>query len=111
MLDAEPEWMPPLVETEALRGAGVPELWEAVGDHRRHLERDGGLERRRRASVEHEVVAVAVAQARRRLEEALREDDEVREVLAAVHERRLDPLTATRDISERVLGRRARDAQ
>src|SRR6185437_7862370 len=46
------EWKPPIVETEAINGTGVPELWEAVLEHRAHLEKDGGLDARRRESVE-----------------------------------------------------------
>ena len=82
----------PIVETEALRGEGVDELWEAVLDHRAFLERDGGLDARRRENIEHEVVAVAVAQARRRLDEALGGDPELQAMLDEVHARRLDPL-------------------
>jgi LAO/AO transport system kinase len=92
----------PIVETEAFRAEGITELWQAVLDHRRHLEEGGGLAERRRQSIEHEVVAVAVAQARRRLTEALEQDPELRRLLDEVHARRLDPLTATREISERV---------
>ena len=92
----------PIVETEAFRCAGIAELWEAVLEHRAHLEKDGGLDARRRESVEHEIVSVAVAQARRRLSEALARDPDLRRLLDEVHERRLDPLTATREISERV---------
>jgi LAO/AO transport system kinase len=103
-LDRDRPWKPPIVETEALRGDGVPEMWQAVLDHRAYLERDGGLERRRRRSIEHEVVGVAVALARRRLSEAVEDDPRVREVLERVHARELDPLTATREIAERVLG-------
>jgi LAO/AO transport system kinase len=104
-LDRGREWKVPIVETEALRGEGVAELWQAVLDHRAFLERDGGLERRRRRSIEHEVVAVAVAQARRRLSEAVAEDPEVQAVLDRVHARELDPLTATREIADLVLRR------
>jgi LAO/AO transport system kinase len=92
----------PIVETEAFRAEGIAELWQAVLDHRRQLEEGGGLEERRRQSIEHEVVAVAVAQARRRLSAALEQDPELRRLLDEVHARRLDPLTATREISERV---------
>ena len=101
----EREWKVPIVETEALRGEGVAGLWQAVLDHRAFQQRDGGLDRRRRRSIEHEVVAVAVAQARRRLSEAVAEDPEVRVLLDRVHARDLDPLTATREIAERVLRR------
>ena len=102
-LDRGREWKVPIVETEAMRGEGVAELWQAVLDHRAFLERDGGLEQRRRRSIEHEVVAVAVAQARRRLSEAMADDPEVRAILDRVHARELDPLTATREIGDRVL--------
>jgi len=40
MLDREREWTPPIVETEALSGRGVEALWNAVCDHRAHLEVD-----------------------------------------------------------------------
>jgi LAO/AO transport system kinase len=102
-LDRDRPWKPPIVETEAIRGEGVDQLWAAVLDHRAFLERDGGLEQRRRRSIEHEVVAVAVAQARRRLSQAVEGDAEVRRLLDRVHARELDPLTATREIAERVL--------
>jgi LAO/AO transport system kinase len=102
-LDRAREWRTPIVETEAIRGEGVPELWKAVLDHRAFLDRDGGLDARRRRSIEHEVVAVAVSQVRRRLNEAVEGDPEVRALLDRVHARELDPLTATREIAERVL--------
>jgi LAO/AO transport system kinase len=102
-LDRDREWRTPIVETEAIRGEGVSELWKAVLDHRAFLDRDGGLAARRRRSIEHEVVAVAVSQVRRRLNEAVEGDPEVRALLDRVHARELDPLTATREIAERVL--------
>jgi LAO/AO transport system kinase len=102
-LERDRAWKPPIVETEAVRGEGVADLWKAVLDHRAFLEADGGLDRRRRESVEHEIVAVAVAQARRRLAEALEDDPEVRSLLDRVHARELDPLSATQEIVERVL--------
>jgi LAO/AO transport system kinase len=103
-LDADTSRRVPIVETEAFRSEGIAELWQAVLEHREHLEKHGGLEARRREAIEHEIVAVAVSQARRRLEEALERDPELRRLLDEVHARRLDPLTATREISERVLG-------
>jgi GTPase len=102
-LDRDREWRTPIVETEAIRGEGVAEMWKAVLDHRAFLDRDGGLADRRRRSMEHEVIAVAVSQVRRRLSEAVASDPEVRALLDKVHARELDPLTATREIAERVL--------
>jgi LAO/AO transport system kinase len=106
-LDRDREWRVPIVETEALQGKGVDALWGAVLDHRAFLERDGGLDAKRRENIEHEVIAVAVSQARRRLDEALAGDADLRAILDEVHARRLDPLTATRQIADRVF--RGRD--
>ena len=102
-LDRGREWKVPIVETEALRGDGVDDLWKAICDHREFLGEDG-LDARRRRNLEHELVAVAVAQMRRRLEQALEHDPELQGLLEEVHARRLDPLSATREIADRVLG-------
>ena len=100
-LDRDREWRTPIVETEAIRGEGVPELWDAVGEHRAFLGEEG-LAGRRRHSLEKEVVALAVAQARRRLARAVERDPELRGLLDDVHERRIDPLAATRMLADRV---------
>lgn len=34
-------WVPPVIETVATDGAGIGELWEAIADHRSHLEESG----------------------------------------------------------------------
>ena len=93
---------PPVVLTDALTGAGVADLWTEIGARAAALEQEGTLAERRRKNVAAEVFAVASARARRRLEEAVRSDPELARVLEAVEDRRLDPLTAVRDILERV---------
>jgi len=95
-------WVPPIVLTEAMRGEGVDTLWEKIVEHRAWLETDGELERRRRANLATEVFQVASARARRHLELAVRDDPELRRLLDDVQERRLDPLTAVREILEQV---------
>ncbi|HZU20072.1 MAG TPA: methylmalonyl Co-A mutase-associated GTPase MeaB [Gaiellaceae bacterium] len=87
-------WRPPIVLTEALRGEGVETLWEKVLAHRAWLEQEGELQARRRRHLAQEVFGVASARARRHLEEAVREDPELRRLLDEVEDRRLDPLTA-----------------
>lgn len=42
-------WSPPVLAVSARSGAGVAEVWQAIGDHRRHLKESGELERRRAA--------------------------------------------------------------
>jgi LAO/AO transport system kinase len=95
-------WRPPIVLTEAMRGEGVGTLWEKIREHRAWLESDGELERRRRSNLAHEVFAVASVRARRHIEEAVQDDPALRRLLADVQERRLDPLTAVREILEQV---------
>ena len=101
-LDTEREWKPPIVLTDAVRGEGVPELWEKLAEHRRFLEESGTLADRRAANLSGEVFAVASARAKTRLEEAVAEDEELRRLLGEVQRRELDPLSAVREIMERV---------
>jgi LAO/AO transport system kinase len=101
-LDSEREWTPPIVLTEAVTGVGIPELWEKLAEHRRHLEESATLDERRAANLAGEVFAVASARAKTRLEAAVAEDEELRRLLAEVQRRELDPLSAVREIMERV---------
>ena len=95
-------WRPPIVLTEAMRGEGVDTLWEKIEEHRAWLESEGELEERRRRNLATEVFQVASARARRHLEEEVQEDHELRRLLEDVQERRLDPLTAVREILDKV---------
>jgi len=51
-------WRPPILQTIALDGTGVPELLEAVAAHREHLHSSGLWARRERARVETELLNV-----------------------------------------------------
>jgi LAO/AO transport system kinase len=99
---AQGGWKPPIVQTEAVRGENVPELWEKVEQHRAYLEESGLLEERRRANLAREVFAVASSRAKQHLERAVEDDPELRRLLDAVQRRDLDPLSAVREILERV---------
>jgi LAO/AO transport system kinase len=101
-LDRERSWRPPIVLTEATRDENVGALWEKVEEHRAHLDREGRLEERRRKNLAGEVFAVASARAKAHLEHAVADDPELRRLLDDVQRRELDPLTAVRDIMEKV---------
>ena len=101
-LDGDREWRPPIVLTEATRGENVAELWEKVAAHRAHLVESGQLEERRARHLAGEVFAVASARAKRHLERAVADDPELRRLLDEVQRRELDPLTAVREILEKV---------
>jgi LAO/AO transport system kinase len=60
------EWRPPILETVATDGAGVAELWDAVGLHRAFLE-SGRMEDRRRRRLRVELDRVLAAMVRSRV--------------------------------------------
>jgi LAO/AO transport system kinase len=101
-LDRDRDWQPPIVLTDATRGEGVPELWEKIAAHRAHLEESGQLDERRRSNLAGEVFAVASARAKTHLEHAVSDDPELRRLLDEVQRRELDPLTAVREILDKV---------
>jgi len=93
-LDPDRERRPPILLTEALRGEGVAELWEALEKRRRGLEERGELAARRERNLSGEVEALAVARIRDRVRRTIADDPEVRELVAGVQRREVDPLTA-----------------
>jgi LAO/AO transport system kinase len=91
-------WRPPVVATTAPTGEGVDGVWEAIQDHRRHLESTGGLEPRRAARAGDELVQIlAVLLHERALTAA---GDRLDAAAAEVTSRAVDPWTA----AERLLG-------
>jgi LAO/AO transport system kinase len=101
-LDRDSEWRPPIVLTEATRGENVPELWEKLAAHRAHLEQSGQLAERRARNLAGEVFAVASARAKQHLERTVADDPELRRLLDEVQRRELDPLSAVREILDKV---------
>jgi LAO/AO transport system kinase len=104
-LDRSPEetrdsWRVPIVKTEAAHGTGVPELVERLDEHRAHILAAGQLDERRRRNLRSEVLAIATARMRRRLEEELHEDAEFQRLLDEVVARRLDPASAATALLE-----------
>jgi LAO/AO transport system kinase len=98
---ARPRWRVPIVKTEADRGTGVEELVERLEEHRAHILAEGQLAERRSRNLRNEVLAIATARLRRRLEEDLSEDAEFRRLLEQVLQRRLDPASAATALLER----------
>jgi GTPase len=101
-LDKDRAWKPPIVLTEATTSEKVPELWEKIEAHRAFLEDEGLLAERRRKNLAGEVFAVASARAKNHLEQAVEDDPELRRLLDEVESRKLDPLSAVREIMEKV---------
>jgi LAO/AO transport system kinase len=99
--EARARWRVPIVKTEASRGTGVSELVERLDEHRAHILAEGQLAERRARNLRNEVLAIATARMRRRLEEDVSEDERFAELIDRVEERRLDPASAAAALLER----------
>jgi LAO/AO transport system kinase len=105
-LDRTPEevrgrWRVPIVKTEATQGRGIDELVTSLAEHRAHILDGGQLQERRGRNLRNEVLAIATARMRRRLEEELREDSDFQRLIDEVIQRRLDPASAATELLER----------
>jgi len=67
-------WRPPIVPTIATRAEGVDKLWEAVLQHRKHLESSGRAHELVERRLRDETAEVAAEIARQRARRALEED-------------------------------------
>jgi LAO/AO transport system kinase len=101
-LSQDPEgWKVPILRTEAARGEGVEELAAKVAEHREFIERQGTLAERRARNLRSEVVGIATARMRRRLEATIAEDPATADLLDRVVRRELDPATAAGELLEK----------
>jgi LAO/AO transport system kinase len=94
------EWRVPILRTEAVRGEGVAELAVKLAEHRAFIEEAGTLAERRARNLRSEVLGIATARLRRRLEAAIEDDPSVAELLNRVVSRELDPATAAVELLE-----------
>ena len=95
------DWRPQIVAAVAAKGEGSEEVFEAICDHRRHLEESGELARRRERRIAEELQEIVA----RSLEERARElsqGPEYDRLYQRVLERELDPWTAAGQIVGRV---------
>jgi LAO/AO transport system kinase len=99
-LGAEPG--PPIVSTRASDGNGIDLLWQTIEQHRVALEQSGELELRRRENLRRELLDLAASRMRRELEQACAADPKLDELINAVAEKRLDPLSAVRELRARL---------
>jgi len=96
-------WRVPILRAEAARGEGVAELAAKIVEHREHIESEGTLAERRARNLRNEVLELAAARLRRRLEDTIT-DPEVKALLEKVVSRELDPASAASELLERADG-------
>ena len=98
MPERDPAWSPPVLTVSAQTGAGLPELWRSLQEHRSSLEKSGELEKKRRSQLEQWIWTVIED----RLLSSFRSHSSVRERLAestaAVAEGRATATTAADEL-------------
>jgi LAO/AO transport system kinase len=94
-------WQVPILRTEAARGEGVEELAVKIAEHRAHIEGQGTLAERRARNLRSEVLGIATARMRRRLERVVADDPATAELMDRVVRRELDPASAAVELLER----------
>jgi LAO/AO transport system kinase len=90
-------WRPPVLCTTATTGAGVPEVWQAVVDHRAHLTDGDELRERRRRRAAEEVTRLVAAQLLDRAR-AMTSGPRAAELADAVASGDIDPWTAAEEL-------------
>jgi LAO/AO transport system kinase len=86
-------WRPPVVRAVGTTGAGAPELWAAIAEHRAHVESTGELAERRRVRLREELDLIVARRLRAKAESLLGETDRSA-VDDAVDAGQLDPWSA-----------------
>ncbi|HEY4397166.1 MAG TPA: methylmalonyl Co-A mutase-associated GTPase MeaB [Acidimicrobiia bacterium] len=96
-LAGDRDWHPPIVQTVATESAGVDDVWQAVLDHRTHLQADGRLERRRDERLREELRAIVHERLRAGADERCH-GERFDRLVARVAARELDPYAAADEL-------------
>ncbi|WP_270180408.1 methylmalonyl Co-A mutase-associated GTPase MeaB [Alkalihalobacillus sp. CinArs1] len=85
------DWRPPIVKTVSVQNQGIDEVWERLKEHLAYLKKSGERERRRKTSLEREVIEVVHAEMMKRL---IEQEKENRSWVEEVKEGSIDPYSA-----------------
>ena len=91
---------PPIIETVAVSGDGLAEMWQAITDHRGLLESTGELAQRRAQRIDEELRQIVARRLEQRADELCRGDG-FAGLRRAVLDREIDPYSAADDILRR----------
>jgi LAO/AO transport system kinase len=87
----------PIFETVATEGTGVPELVDAIAQHRTHLERSDAWQRRRADNARRQVRAIVEDRVRQQLEDLIR-GEAWDQRFAAIAAREQDPYSVAEEV-------------
>jgi LAO/AO transport system kinase len=91
--DPEAFWLTPIRRTVAIEGTGIPELAESITQHRQHLQRTGGWQRRERSRLQSDLETILQEMLVTRWRAAV-SDDQFENAVTALVERRISPYQA-----------------
>jgi LAO/AO transport system kinase len=95
------EWRPPILQTEATTGRGVPELLEMIERFRAHTAASQGA--RRRARAEYRLREILARRFVDHVERRVLDAGEFDRILDRIATREIDPYTAVDDIMKRAI--------
>ena len=95
-----PQWVTPVILTQAEAGEGIPEMWARLQEHREHLAASGGLRKRRQERRRQEFLETVEEEVQRQLRERVRDDSKLGGMLESVAGGELEPLAAAREFLE-----------
>ena len=98
-LDERPrDWTPPILKCVATSEEGVPELWEAVANHREFLESSGLLMAKRAKRLERQILDIATERLRAKVVSSSMHGEVFQSMLREVVARRIDPFSAAEQL-------------
>ncbi len=83
-IDHENLWYVPVLQTEGLTGAGVDKLIEELDNHRKHIEKSGEIEIRRKQRLREELTTRLQLQLTKRLQESADNNAKVQAIIEQV---------------------------
>jgi len=92
------DWTPTVVKTVAVNDEGVDQLWEAVKEHRAHLEENGKLQEKRRERTYRETLRMIHSELFRIVREQLENSGQLDHIVEEILDRKADPYSIMRQI-------------
>ncbi len=92
-VNEQPIWLPPVLRTVATEGSGMEQVWQAIIQHRQHLEASGEWQQRERSRLETELDALLQATLVSRWRNQI-SAQEYQRVIARLVDRRISPWQA-----------------
>jgi LAO/AO transport system kinase len=92
------DWTPRVIRTVAVEDQGTEDYWQAIAQHRQHLESSGRLVEKRRERTRQETLGMVHNELFRVVREQLRESGQLDRLVEDIMERRRDPYSAMREI-------------